>query len=157
MGTRDLVAVAASGSPAGNCAIETAFRYCQNNKSKQLLVIHILETGLSKFGEIDHLADGSSKAEFTTYIIETAKKNAKQMLSKILNRARVGDVQINWYEVEGDPVAEITNIVSQQGVSLLFIGEGSKPISFFSPPKQTANKITKHCRCRVISVADDNS
>jgi hypothetical protein len=151
------IAIAASGTPAGNAAEAAAFEYCIRNEIEELLVIHILETQLGKFGEIDPLADGSSKAEFITYIHERAHTKARLLHDRLFDRAAVCNIKLEWHQKEGDPFTEIVDITSAECATLLFIGQGTPPESFFSPPKNLATKLVKHCSCRVVMIAAGNS
>ena len=150
MSTNEIVALAASGSPGGESAEVAALNYCINNKIKKLLIIHVLETQLSKYGEIDPLVDGSSKADFVDYIKERAHATARLLRDKLTAKAADYEIELCWYETQGDVITEICRITSTEDVSLLFVGKGRPVSSLIEPPKNLAKKLVKQCGCRVF-------
>ena len=153
MSTSEIVALAASGSSAGESAEDAALDYCIHNKINKLLVIHILETELSKFGEIDQLADGSSKADFVDYINERALATARSLRSRMTSKAAEFGIELNWVEKQGHVVTEICTITSSEAVSLLFAGKGEPVASILTPPKNLPTKLLKQCSCQVVIVS----
>jgi hypothetical protein len=153
MSTNEIVALAASGSLAGQSAEDAALDYCINNKINTLLVIHVLETGLSKFGEIDQLADGASKADFVDYINERANTTARSLRDRLSAKAAECGIELSWREKQGDVVTEICEITKSEGVSLLFAGKGEPVASILSPPKNLPTKLLKQCSCQVVIVS----
>lgn len=152
MSTNEIIALAASGSPAGESAETVALAYCSNNKINKLLVIHVLETQLSKFGEIDQLADSSSKADFVDYINEMALATVRTLRARMSAKAAECDIDLSWIERQGETCAEIERITSTENVSLLFVGQGEPVPALIAPPKNLPTKLVKRCSCQVIIV-----
>ena len=144
------VALAASGSAYGVSAANSAFDFCRENKINELLVIHVLETNLKKFGENDQLATGSCKSDFIQYITDGAQDRASSLHDRISEKSAQAGVSYRWLQREGDPFKEIFTITNAESVSMLFIGDGKPTKSFFSPPKNLAKKLVKCCNCQVV-------
>lgn len=150
------IALAASGTKAGRTAEKAALEYCRENNISELLVIHIYEKTLARYGEIDQLASGSCKSDFMAYIKEKAIVKSRSLLRRINEKATKYRISIEWFFYEGDPLYEISSMVQKEKVSVLFIGAGEKPKSFFYPQKNTAFQLTKRCACKVLTVHPKN-
>lgn len=152
MSNPERVALAASGVPAGAAAERAAFDYCKTHAVNELLVIHILETKLSRYGEIDQLASGSCKADFIDFINTRADSRAQSLRSRLDEQAARNKIHLRWVQKEGDPYNELRDILSTERVSLLFIGKGTPSKSFFTPPKTLAADMVKHCSCKIVTI-----
>lgn len=146
------IALAASGSENAESAEKFALDYCRRYMVEELLVIHILDTSLARYGEIDQLASGSCKDEFSQYIREVASATSRTLYSRILKTAANYGVAINWLQVEGKVLEQINNIVREYHISILIIGAGKTSENFFGPSKKTALKLSKQCNCEVVTV-----
>lgn len=144
------VALATSGTISGVSAESSAFNYCRENTIDELLVIHVLETSLRRFGENDQLATGCCKADFIQYINNGAQERSASLYDRLNKKSTLSDVSYRWVVREGDPFKEISTIVNAENISILFIGEGEPTESFFSPPKYLAKKLVKYCNCKVV-------
>lgn len=146
------IALAASGSENAESAEKFALDYCRRYMMEELLVIHILDTSLARYGEIDQLASGSCKYEISQYIREVASATSRILYSRILKRAANCGVAINWLQTEDKVLEQINNIVRKYHISTLIIGAGRKSKNFFAPSKKTVLKLSGKCACEVVIV-----
>ena len=141
MATAERIALASSGSLEALPAEDAAFNYCQNHGLTELTIIHILETKLSRYGEFDQLAPGTSKAEFVDYIQDTAKANLQRLKERLEAKATTSQINLKWIIDEGDPVAEICKIVVDSGITQLFISDSREKNRSLLPRKKHAIQI----------------
>ncbi len=146
------IALAASGSSAAWAVEKYAFDYCMGQNISKLTVIHVMDTSLSHYGKFDQLASGNCKKDFVDYIYQSAEKNYLKLKDRICKMSQEKRIELHWKCIEGNPVSVISNFVSEQNISHLFVGKGKKRDSFFGPPKQTAQLLRRNCPCKVIAI-----
>lgn len=148
------VALAASGSNHAKSAELFAFGYCLKNMIDELLVIHVVDTSLTHYGDVDQLASGNCKAEFVDYINEAAEENAQTLQKRLEENAKEFGVSLRWLTVTGKIVEQITKSVLENDISTLIIGTGETPQTFFAPRKDTALRLSRKIEnCQIFPVS----
>lgn len=149
------IALAASGSPAAKKVEEHAFKLCAEQNINSLLVIHVIDTHLAHYGEVDQLGTDVSKGEYVDYIHEEARAISESLQKRLAADAANFGIEIDWVELSGQPLEEISKFVGENTIAKLIVGSGAKPASFFAPKKIMADKLFKKCGCEVVVVQAD--
>ena len=118
----------------------------------EVLIIHVVDTHLARYGEIDQLASENCKDEFSKYIKESAHATSQVLYDRIQKTAAIYGVTINWLQVKGEVLQQISTIVRQNQISTVTVDTGKVFKSFFTPSKKTALNLSRKCTCEVITV-----
>ncbi len=151
--SRNIIVLAVSGSSSARKAEEDAFKLCVSQEIEILWAIHVVETHLGHYGEMDQLAPGSSKAEYIDYIHDEARVISETLQERLAWFAKKYGIEVRWTELHGQPLQEIPEFVQKQSVTKLIVGIGVKPVSSFGPKKDMAEKLSKECDCQVVIVS----
>ena len=142
------VLLATKGTPSCSNAEKSAISYCRANDA-ELVVLHIVDSSLKHFGQIDPLATEIDKSYFVEYIDRLCEYEAKERLESLKSLADLSAIPHQLRICDGSPLQTIVQTVSEVKPELLIIGGKARPAyRFFS----LSNRIHRKVRCPVQQV-----